>query len=73
MDINLSNEDLEFRDEVRSFFEENKLQYAFTSSQNFLALCLLFRCSREEMAREGADGCLTNGEAPILCSGTPEA
>ena len=26
MDINLSNEDLEFRDEVRSFFEENKIK-----------------------------------------------
>ena len=51
----------DFRPFFLSFFEEDKLQYAFTSSQNFLALCLLFRCSREEMAREGADGCLTNG------------
>ena len=39
----------------------------------FLQYCLLFRCSREEMAQEGAEGCLTNGEAPTLCSGTPEA
>ena len=26
MDINLSTEDLQFRDEVRSFFEENKIK-----------------------------------------------
>ena len=26
MDINLSSEDLAFRDEVRSFFEENKIK-----------------------------------------------
>ena len=39
----------------------------------FLQYCLLFRCSREEMAREGADGCQTHGEAPTLCPGTPEA
>ena len=25
------------------------------------------------MAREGADGCLTHGEAPTLCPETPEA
>ena len=56
-----------------SFFEKHNLHYTFTYSQNFLALCLLFRCSRKEMAREGADGCLTNGEPPTSCPGTPEA
>ena len=56
-----------------SFFEADNLHHTFTYFQNFLAVCLLFRCSREEMAREGADGCQTHGEAPTLCPGTPEA
>ena len=63
----------DFRPFFLSFFEEHNLHYTFIYSQNFLALCLLFRCSRKEMAREGADGCLTNGEPPTSCPGTPEA
>ena len=61
----------DFRPFFLSFFEGDNLQYTFTYSQNFLALCLLFRCSREEMAREGADSCLNHGEALTLCPGSP--
>ena len=32
MDINLSSEDLAFRDEVRSFFEENKIKLSENKS-----------------------------------------
>ena len=51
----------DFRPFFLSFLEGDKLQYTFTNSQNFMALCFLFRCPRKEMAREGADGCLTHG------------
>ena len=35
MDINLSTEDLQFRDEVRSFFEENKINFIVGNELNF--------------------------------------
>ena len=53
MDINLSSEDLAFRDEVRSFFEENKIK----SGEDYFS----WRLGWFKKAREKVDGMFQSG------------